>query len=157
MATLGEEVMQTNGNPLLPDAVERFFNLRYGLGEDLDGAKIMDGVHSGMRSLSFSFKKIERDYKIIDDNTVSVVIPYDEICREALKEAERALFPYRSLRKLQRYAVSIYAYEFEQLAANGCLLEPATGVYALNELNMGTFYSERMGLICDATTKVLII
>jgi CRISPR-associated helicase Cas3/CRISPR-associated endonuclease Cas3-HD len=157
MAMLGEEVMEDYPNPLLPDAIEQFFNLRYGLGANLDEKEILTHIENDARNFSFQFREIERNYKLIDSNTIGVIIPYDEKCREILHEAESATFPNKYLRKLQRYSVSIYGYEFDELKKRGCIYEPVPGMFVLNEANFTDFYDEHLGLVVNENWNELII
>ncbi|GHV28155.1 CRISPR-associated helicase/endonuclease Cas3 [Synergistales bacterium] len=157
MASLGEEVMKLYPNPLLPEAVEKFFDLRYGLDSELDAKQILRKIVDGTQSFSFPFREIESDYKLIENKTIGIIISYDEKCRAILREAEASRFPMKYLRKLQRYSVSIYNYEFKALQDRGCVLEIASGMYVLNEANMADFYDEKIGLISNADFSELII
>jgi CRISPR-associated helicase Cas3 len=158
MATLGGEIMGLHPNPLLPEAITHFFNLRYGLGAELDEHNIMSGIAENYRERSINFREIERDYKMIEDNQIGVIIPYDDDARELLQQARDSRFPAKYLRKLQRYTVSIYASEFKTLRERGCVYELTKdgGVYALNDANMRDCYDERLGLIPDFAWEELI-
>jgi hypothetical protein len=147
MAMLGEEVMGLYPNPLLPEAVAKFFELRYGLGANLDAEHILRDIKDGGKDLSFQFKEIEDKYKLIGNSTIGVIIPYDDKCAALIYEAEKAQFPLKYLRKLQRYTVSIYSQELEALKSWGYLKEFAHGVFALNPENMQECYSEKLGLL----------
>ncbi|MDR1821543.1 MAG: CRISPR-associated helicase Cas3', partial [Oscillospiraceae bacterium] len=159
MAELGQEVMKLYPNPLLPEAVERFFDMRYGIGEDLDKQNIMQDITAKPKEMSFQFREIEQKYKLIRNEQVGVIIPYDEAARELLREALEARFPTKYLRKLQRYTVSIYDFEFKELYSRGFILKlgEGTGIYALNEASMADCYDEKLGLVTDGNLNDLII
>jgi CRISPR-associated endonuclease/helicase Cas3 len=157
MATLGEEVMGNYPNPLLPEAIESFFRLRYGLGAELDEKGILKKIEEGARTFSFQFREIAHDYKLIDSNTVGIVIPFDEKCREILRNVQAADFPNRHLRQLQRYSVSIYGYEFDLLQKRGCVNELSPGIFALNEADLADCYDIKLGLVTDNNWSELII
>jgi CRISPR-associated helicase Cas3/CRISPR-associated endonuclease Cas3-HD len=158
MAELGEDVMGEYDNPLAPEAIRHFFDMRYGLEKNLDKANILVGIRNGKRfnDHSYKFKKIERDYKLIKDNQISVIIPYDDTAREILRQAQDTMFTAKYLRKLQRYTVSIYSYEFKVLQDRGFIREPKPGMYILNELNLADCYSEKLGLVSDFEMPELI-
>ncbi|GHS96953.1 CRISPR-associated helicase/endonuclease Cas3 [Synergistales bacterium] len=67
MAALGEEVMRLYPNPLLPEAVQKFFDLRYGLDTELDAKQILRKIEDGASSFSFPFREIGDDYKLIEN------------------------------------------------------------------------------------------
>ncbi|GHU83396.1 CRISPR-associated helicase/endonuclease Cas3 [Clostridia bacterium] len=159
MAALGEEVMGLYPNPLLPGAVTKFFDLRYGLGADLDKKQILCKIKDGSRAFSFSFREMAEAYRLIEDKTIGIIIPYDERCREILREAEASPFPMKALRRLQRYSVSVYGYEFDALGARGCVREltPESGVYVLHDANRADFYDEKLGLLSGGNWSDLII
>ncbi|MDR0813408.1 MAG: CRISPR-associated helicase Cas3' [Oscillospiraceae bacterium] len=158
MAKLGTEVMKAHPNPLLPDAIEQFFNLRYGLDTDLDAQKILSGIAEGWRKMSFSYREIEHKYKLIQDNQTSVIIPYDDKARELLREAQGTIFPMKYLRGLQRYTVSVHADDYIKLHKYGFISEigDEMGIYALREENMADCYIEKLGLVSDFEMKELI-
>jgi CRISPR-associated helicase Cas3/CRISPR-associated endonuclease Cas3-HD len=156
LAGLGGEVMKAFANPLLPEAIEKFFRLRYGLNVDLDAKKILESIRDGKRDLAFPFREIARKYQLIDSKMISIVIPYDDTCREVLEDATKTAFRMEHLRRLQRYMVSIYRQEFQTLQARGAVQEPKEGVFVLNPLNLHDFYNSKLGLVTDAPMKNLI-
>ncbi|MDR1533400.1 MAG: CRISPR-associated helicase Cas3', partial [Clostridiales bacterium] len=84
MASLGSEVMAKYPNPLLPEAINKFFELRYTFGVDLDEKHILRDIEKGAPQ-SFSFREIQSSYKVIDDKaTYGVIVPYDEMCKNIL-------------------------------------------------------------------------
>jgi CRISPR-associated endonuclease/helicase Cas3 len=143
----------------LPAAVEHFFNLRYGLGTELDEKHILRDIAEGGRKLSFSFKEIEQNYKLIEEGQIGVIIPYDDTAREILRQAAADRFPLRYLRRLQRYSVSVYSHEYKRLHDRGFLCEIASGIgtYQLNEENMADCYDEKLGLVSGGNWNELII
>jgi CRISPR-associated endonuclease/helicase Cas3 len=157
MAKLGEEVMREHPDPLLPEAVEKFFGLRYGLGSELDKYNILKEIKDGVCCFSFQFREIAQAYRLIEDKTIGIIIPFDEGCCRILGEARNALFPKKYLRKLQRYSVSIYKNEFDLLKKRGCVYELADGIFALNEANFADCYDEKLGLVADGNWNDLII
>jgi len=65
---------------------------------------------------NYSFRTVSERFKIIDDNTVSVVVPYLEKGHELIQEIEKLEKPdFRILRRAQPFVVSLYKNKFEEL------------------------------------------
>jgi CRISPR-associated endonuclease/helicase Cas3 len=151
MAQFAEEVMKVHKNPLLPIAITKFFILRYELGKDLDEPKILKHIHDNVKQMAFQFRQIEHDYQLIEDKTVGVIIPYDDQAKSLLNDLQFAEFPRSILRKLQRYTVSVYCYDFDILKTRKALKQPIEGIFILDvdSFSFKNFYSEKFGLNVD--------
>jgi CRISPR-associated endonuclease/helicase Cas3 len=106
MAQYGEEILSEFDDPLSPDAIEQFFRLRYGLGANLDENKIMENLIKGADNISFQFREIDEQFKLIKSPTFSIIIPYDDEASQIIEQAKNSLYPGSYLRKLQKYSVS---------------------------------------------------
>jgi CRISPR-associated endonuclease/helicase Cas3 len=138
--------------------VGKFFELRYDLRENfLDEHGILKQIEDGASNFSFQFREMAHAYKLIDDKTVGIIIPFDEKCRAILHDAEATIFPKKYLRKLQRYSVSIYGYELDALQKRGCIYELVPGIFVLNEANFMDCYDGKLGLVSDGDWSELII
>jgi CRISPR-associated helicase Cas3/CRISPR-associated endonuclease Cas3-HD len=159
MAQFAEETMRVHNNPLLPEAIAKFFNLRYNLGRDLDEKKILESITDAAKRMAFQFKEIEKDYQLIESDTIGIAVPYDDKAKALIAELSTTRFPREILRKLQRYTVSVYNYEFDKLKQNGALKQPIEGAYALavDNNSYGNFYSEKFGLDVDGKYEALIM
>ncbi|MBI2758768.1 MAG: CRISPR-associated helicase Cas3' [Chloroflexi bacterium] len=155
-ARVAESILRKHGdNPESKASIEEYFNLLYSLqGKDAyDFKKILllfnkDTIQDGI--LDFDFKKAAEDFKIIDDNTVAVVIPYNEEAKKLLEKAKHHPFPYRFARQLQMYTVNIYENEFVKLQSKG-VIETYNETYeVLTESSMKQFYDEYTGLVLPA-------
>lgn len=130
-------------------AIEDYFNSLYYVQakEAFDVKKILSCFNNG---IEFEFKKAADEFRMIDNNTVAVVIPYNEEAKELLEQARRDLFPYKFARQLQMYTVNIYEKEFEKLQSKG-VIETVNDTYqVLTESSMKEFYNEKTGLILPA-------
>jgi CRISPR-associated endonuclease/helicase Cas3 len=92
------------------EAIGAYFEqLRYIIGEDgLDKNSAVQEFNAGRSSCSFKFKSISKKFKLIEDSTKGIIIPYNE---EADKLIERLRWGERSrslFRAIQRYSVSLY-------------------------------------------------
>ena len=85
-------------------------------------------------------------FKLIDDNTCTIVIPWDGNCRNILAEARYSQLPGAYIRRLQRYGVEVYEKEFQELVGLGALEVVAEQFYVLKEEMFNLHYSKETGL-----------
>ena len=78
--------------------------------------------------------------KLIDSNTVSVVIPSDEHCEDLVRKAECT--GYAETRKLQKYCCSVYESELAELLRQHAVSEVA-GIYVLENKD---YYDPDIGI-----------
>jgi CRISPR-associated endonuclease/helicase Cas3 len=110
-----------------------------------DSRNIMDCFEKGIPGeVNFDFKTAAERFKLIDERTLSVVIPYNEAARSLLKEVRFTSFPASYSRQLQLYTVNIYPQEYEALENRG-LIDPNYAPFAvLGDMN---FYNAETGLL----------
>jgi len=158
MAQYGEEILSEYDDPLSPDAIEQFFRLRYGLGANLDENGIMGNLIKGVDNISFQFREIDEQFKLIKSPTFSIIIPYNNEASQIIDAAKNSLYPGSYLRKLQKYSVSVYEYDLMKLKEKGVLTELCENHYLLtvNELDFQNVYSDKLGLVVDYEMEVLI-
>jgi len=146
-ARVAESVMRKFGGQVdSKTAIEDYFNSLYYLqGKDaFDVKKILSCFDNG---IEFEFKKAAEEFRMIDNNTVSVVIPYDEEAKNLIGRARNHLYPFTFARQLQMYTVNIYEKEFEKLQSKG-VIETVNDTYqVLAEKSMDEFYNEKTGLV----------
>ncbi|MDQ3692774.1 MAG: CRISPR-associated endonuclease Cas3'' [Chloroflexota bacterium] len=165
------EHFAADGPPDLHDPAifDRYFGELYQL-TDLDARRIQ-----ALRA-NFSFADVAEEFKLIDDDTVSVVVPYTGLCRfaadlpaerQTLKHSEivadllRLLAPrddYRSLKNMrpllaraQPYTVSLRRRAFEEAQRGGSVSELAGGLWKWER-----GYDEIRGLTFDADHERMI-
>jgi CRISPR-associated endonuclease/helicase Cas3 len=133
-------------NPDSTSAIESYFNFLYNIqGKGaFDVKKILSNFDNG---LAFNFKKTAEDFRMIDNNTVSVIIPYNEEAKELLEQVKHHPFPYKFARQLQMYTVNIYEKEFEKIQSKGAIETYNETYQVLNNMN---FYDKHTGLILPA-------
>lgn len=96
-----------------------------------------------------SYRTAAENFRVIDDHTTSVIVPYGEEGKDIIaqlngKETIESLS--RLLRKAQQYTINLFIYEREQLAQNGGLISLLDGkILALIE----AAYSSEYGLDLD--------
>ncbi len=149
-ARVAESILRDySDNPESELAIGKYFDLLYSLqGKDgFDVKKIIACFNKGTDELDFDFKKAADDFNMIDNNTVGVVIPYNEEAKTLLEQARHHPFPYKFARQLQIYTVNIYEKEFEKIRSKG-VIETCNETYeALTNMD---FYDKQTGLILPA-------
>lgn len=132
-----------------PDAIEDYFTTLYHLkggpkGKALDIHEIVSRLEAGYRNgLSFPFKAIADEFKLIETNTHAVLIPntpesaaYGARLRQG--ERSRAL-----LRDIGRYSVNVYDNHYRELCSMGIIQPLDTEIAVLADLSS---YSPQTGL-----------
>ncbi|MCF8011168.1 MAG: CRISPR-associated helicase Cas3' [Clostridiales bacterium] len=147
-ASLGGMVLESYDDPLTLEAVEKYFTSLYEVDADLlDKEGILAEIREQKRQLKFPFRTIARKFKLIDDNTIMIVIPRDKHCRNLLVEAENSFFPGMYARRLQKYGVCVYEKELQELFTCGALESIAGRFYVLKEEIFNNYYSKETGLL----------
>ena len=138
-----------SADPVSIAAINAYFKMLYTLqGErSFDAKEILACFEKGLGELNFDFKTAAERFKLIDNNTVPVIIPYNEEARQLIEELQYTLYPATTLRKLQLYTVNIYEREFENLQSKG-VIETYHEKYEV--LSNQSFYDEQTGLILPA-------
>jgi CRISPR-associated helicase Cas3/CRISPR-associated endonuclease Cas3-HD len=121
---------------------EYFNNLYFYEGTRLDEHKILDKLEEGASSLNFPFEEIARLFKIIGDDTYSIVIPHNDECKGLLAQAD-FVSPRKLARRLQRYIVSVHPWEYKKLV-DAASLEKVGRYIVLREMSL---YDSNYGLI----------
>ena len=93
--------------------------------------------------LNFDFETAARQFRLIEDNTLSLIIPYNNEAEALLKKARFSKYPL-SPRKFQIYTVNIYEKEFQALQNKG-VIDFYGETYAV--LNNMSYYSTETGLL----------
>jgi len=136
------------GAPISIPAIQAFFGQLYNLQDpniSFDYKRIMECFDDGHGR--FSFEKAARAFQIIEDQTVTVIIPYDEDARLLIEELKFTDYPFSTLRKLQSYTVSIYEGEFNRLSSKGVILTIEDTYHVLNPDCLHEYYDLNRGLL----------
>jgi CRISPR-associated helicase Cas3/CRISPR-associated endonuclease Cas3-HD len=151
-----KEIIQRHENYLRPQAVTDYFNqLYYNKGEEgLDQMGIMKqfdrGVPAGkpdsIFTFNYNFRQIARDFKLIGDDSYSVIIPYDYEALKLLAKIDYVETLKGTLRSLQLYTVNIYRNEFDMLNSAGKLKVIAEDTAILRSIDD---YHEHTGIDID--------
>lgn len=122
---VAEMVAQNHEDCTDPAAIAEYFNTLYFLKgkESLDLQGIVPRLEEGIAGLSFPFADVAKAFKLIEDNTLPVLIPLDDTARlllDRLKSGERNR---GLLRKIGPYCVNVYENHLKALREAG-MVEP---------------------------------
>ena len=134
-----------NHDPVSIAAIEAYFNLLYGLQDSqaFDAKGILACFEKGTGDLNFDFKTAADKFKLIENKTVSVIIPYNDDVVALLQALPFSQYPASFARKLQVYTVNIYEQEYQALQSQA-LVDMVADTYAV--LNDMDYYHAETGL-----------
>ena len=114
---------------------------------NFDTSQILGYFDKGTNALDFDFKTAAENFKLINDNTVTVIIPYNAEAIQLLEELKFTPYPRSTMRKLQLYTVNIYEREFHALQSKGVIQTIADTYPVLDEDKMKAYYHPKTGLV----------
>jgi len=102
-------IMRKYDDLLSIEAVNEYFRNLYWVNEDkLDKEKILEKLSEGVSTLNFPFREIARQFKIIDNDMESIIIPYNDEAKEIIKQLRYTEFTKNLARRSQRFSVQVY-------------------------------------------------
>ena len=149
-AEVAVDVMREHSDPLAPEAINAYFRKLYGDREnDLDAKEIMVRIANGAGRLNFPFASIARDFHLIEDYTVPLIVAegkygMDGEVSELLQYSDHA----GSLaRRLQPFTVAVLPSVRASLLALGAAEAMRPGMFAdqFVVLRNGRLYDEEAG------------
>jgi CRISPR-associated endonuclease/helicase Cas3 len=105
------------------EAIEHYFRLHLWQHNDQwDEHGISEPEMFNANSMIFQFRTAAQKYKVIDDQSQSIFVPYGEDGAAMVERLIGSVFPYRSLmRKLQRYSVSVPSWKYQKMLEAGVI------------------------------------
>lgn len=130
------------GNPLdhrlYTPYFEQYFNI------DRDKKKIVPLLTKDATECCIQFRTAAERFHIIDDAGIQILIPYNDNVEKLINTLRKDGPDRWVLRKLQRYSVTVYENELQQLRDKGAVEEIYPGIYALSSSNI---YDQKTGLL----------
>jgi len=144
-AEFSRSILQNYDDPISLEAIDQYYNDLYNVQSEqaFDVKQIIRHFHNGTGELEFDFKTVAEEFRLIEENTETIIIPYDQLAKDLLFQAQKSDFPNWYARKLQPYAVNIYKTEYEAIAGKG-LIDQYAEIYSV--LNNMEFYHAQSGL-----------
>lgn len=110
-----------------PEAIKDYFIILYGyLGEKgLDTKDIYERLEKGYANgkFEYDFQSISEEFKLIGENTFSVIIPFNDNARKLIEQLRYVDYYRKIIRSLQGYTVNIYENEYKALLGTGKLYQ----------------------------------
>lgn len=140
---------------LSPQAINTYFEELYTFeGEEgLDINNIFNEMEKGAEgcNFNFNFKQVAGDFKLIDENTIPIIVEFDSNAKELINKL-RFTDEYKTiLRAIQPYTVNVYENEFKKMLGTNMIEVINDGIYVLRNINM---YKEKTGLEFTVETGV---
>mgnify|MGYP000973850681 CR=1 FL=1 len=135
------------GDPVCVEAIRAYYDLLYDLNDPsaFDSRNILPCFEKGGSAATFDFATAAERFKLIENDTVPVIVPYDqEAILTLLDELQTTNAPLTVVRRLQQHTVNIYQPEFESLQNSGAITLYAEMYAVLNEYSN---YDEHTGLV----------
>lgn len=142
---IAQGIMRRHEDILSPQAIQEYFHELYELaGDGIDSKDIYRRLEDGAQGLLFDFEDIANDFKLIENDTRSIIIPYNDEAKRFIHQLYHAEQVGGLLRSLQKYTVNVYEPEFQGLFSAGKLDMPKMDIYVLKEDD--EMYSKHTGL-----------
>ncbi|NLB42502.1 MAG: CRISPR-associated helicase Cas3' [Clostridiales bacterium] len=150
---VAKTVMSKYEDVLSPEAIHSYFEQLYSfegeMGLDVNG--IFEHLEKGAHNFNFDFKRIANEFKLIDEDTKTIIVEYDEDARAFINKLQY-VDQYKSLlRAIQPYAVNVYENEFKTMYGANMIEVINDAVYVLKDINQ---YSMQTGLKFTVKTGV---
>ena len=124
----------------IADYFSRLYHFR---GEGLDAKNIVGQMEEGRRSLLFPFATVAKQFRLIENDTATILIDREPEARILAERIRRGEYSRQLIRDTGQYCVNVYEQDFDKLNGAGRLEAIAPGFYVLRNKEQ---YSEEMGL-----------
>lgn len=129
------------------DTIKVYFEMLYHFrGDSLDKKKIMEKF----KKRNFHFATVSKEFKLIEENTKTILIAKEKKATEILGELRIKGFTKKLMREMGQYCVNVYENDFQKMFAAGILGEISEDMkddYFV--LRNGEKYTDEMGLALD--------
>ncbi|BFU59606.1 MULTISPECIES: CRISPR-associated helicase Cas3' [Rodentibacter] len=139
-ACMRSTILKHSDDLLSPQAINHYFQAVYEVkGAELDKQKILKACHDAGQSLNFPFQKIADDFRMITNNLIPVIIPFEQEAEKLIDSLRYADKVGGILRKLQPYTVQVPEKSLTELYKAG-------RVETINENNFGKQFYRLIGM-----------
>lgn len=123
-ASVARIILDQYEDPISIEALNAYYQLLYGVqAEDaFDKKGILAHFEKNiLDEPNFDFRTASEKFKLIENDQVSVIIPWNESANEGIEKLRFSEYPLSSLRSLQPFIVNIYPHEFNALLGIGMI------------------------------------
>lgn len=148
IASIGEMILNKEEAFLDLHSISRYFAQLFDItNQNLDYYHILQLCSDGIQNpydIRFAFEEISTNFKFIDNQGYSLIIPTEEYVNELLEQVRFTNNVQAIVRKLTPYTISIKRYELDALEEAGALRIVEGSLIVLDDLK---FYDENLGLV----------
>jgi len=125
-------------------AIKSYFEqLRYVIGrENLDKNTVVSKFEEGEQSILFPFQDVSQTFRLIDEITRTIYVPYNDDARRLLDQFRYGGRSRELYRKIQSYSVSLYEHDLKILNDLGALEHIDEEIHVLQE----AYYNDHYGV-----------
>jgi CRISPR-associated endonuclease/helicase Cas3 len=148
-AQVADLVLRNHPDVMSSEAVREYFRELYWTkdqGQGLDEERILQLFRDGTTTGDFPFKTIARKYRLIADDQVSIIVPYDTHAARECERLRHTRYPGAILRGLQPYTVGLRPRAVTALIRNFYVEEIQEDVFVMTEFGMQNAYEQKIGL-----------
>ena len=125
------------------ESITQYFEMLYHIkGDSLDKKKILDEF----RNKRYNFAKVGKEFKLIEQDTKTIFINYEEEANETLCLLKERGFTRSGMRKASQYCITVYENEFNKLYGIGAIQPISEDIEDFYELRDEEKYTEKIGL-----------
>lgn len=126
------------------EAIESYFSRLYHFkGEGLDAKNIIGQLEDGRKSLLFPFASVAKQFKLIENNTITILIDQEAEAQQIAERIRRGECSRQLMRDAGQYCVNVYEEDFQKLNGAGRLEAIEMELFVLRNREQ---YTEEMGL-----------
>lgn len=141
---VAEQVAERYDDLTSLDAIEMYFLRLYKYkGEGLDAKEIIKQMDDGIRSKSFPFAAVAKQFKLIENNTMTILIDKEPEAKLIADRLRRGECSRQLVRDAGGYCVNVYDTDFDKLNGAGRLEALPLDFYILRNKEQ---YTEEKGL-----------
>lgn len=123
------------------EAIKSYFKqLHEYKGQGLDAKCIIKQCND---TSSFPFRDIAKQFKLINDDSICVLIPYDEEAEAIVQELRNGIRTRALLRKAGQFVVNVYEQQYEKLFGQGAIEKIDDNISLLTDVKL---YNDKTGL-----------
>ena len=134
-------------------SIESYFQMLYHLkGDSLDKKHILEEF----KRREYPFAKVGKEFRLIEDDTVTIFINFNEEAKSILEELKNKGFTKARMRKAGQYCVNIYRREFGKIYDAGMLQTVSEDITDFYVLENPDAYSMECGLDLSIDTGMAL-
>lgn len=150
VAACGEGTTKKFSDFMSLPSIEEYFKELY-FYENLDQKEILRILEKRAKKYAFPFKDIADSFRLIEDTTRDLIIPYDSDAESCINDLRNEVFQWDTVRRIQGYSVTIYPNEFQELSRRHVVDLIGDRFYVLNDKR---WYDDEAGILNGKDNRI---